>query len=165
MADVSLICGKICCGKSTFSRKLANEKNAVILSCDEIMTLFPQPEGDAAYAAVSGKVKACLLNKAAEICACGASVILDWGFWPRAERQETAAFFARLGIPTQWYYLDVPEAIWRQRIAHRNAAPGASDYFVDEGLLQKCVRLFEAPDAEETRDWIIVRSGGKADAI
>ena len=156
MAEISLICGKICCGKSTFARKLANEKNAVILSCDEIMTLFPEPEGDEAYAAVYRKVYACLLKKAAEITACGANVILDWGFWPKAERQETAAFFARQGIPAQWYFLDVPETEWRERIARRNATPGASDYFVDEGLRQKCLRLFEAPDAEETRDWIIV---------
>ncbi|MBR3019439.1 MAG: ATP-binding protein [Clostridia bacterium] len=156
MADISLICGKICCGKSTFARKLAKEKNAVILSCDEIMTLFPEPEGDEAYAAVYRKVAACLLKKAVEIIACGTNVILDWGFWPKAERKKTTAFFARLGIPVQWYLLDVPEAEWRQRIAHRNAAPGPSDYFVDEGLLQKSIRLFEAPDEEETRDWIIV---------
>ena len=44
MAAVHLICGKICVGKSTFAHTLANEKSAVILSCDEIMTLFPQPE-------------------------------------------------------------------------------------------------------------------------
>ena len=156
MADVSLICGKICCGKSTFARKLAREKNAVILSCDEIMTLFPEPEGDEAYAAVYQKVKNCLLNKAAEIAACGTNVILDWGFWQKADRQENADFFARLGIPVQWYYLEVPEAEWRQRIARRNAVPGPSDYYVDEGLLQKCIRLFETPDAEEMRDWITV---------
>ncbi|MBR5109801.1 MAG: ATP-binding protein [Clostridia bacterium] len=155
MAAVHLICGKICCGKSTFARKLAREKNAVILSCDEIMTLFPQPEGDEAYAAVSQKVKACLMNKAAEIAACGANVILDWGFWLKAERQETAAFFSHLGIFAQWYYLDIPEDVWRQRIARRNAAPGASDYYVDGGLLQKCVRRFEAPDEDETENWII----------
>ena len=65
MAAVHLICGKICAGKSTFARTLAREKNAVILSCDEIMTLFPQPEGDEAYADVSAKVKAFLLRKAA----------------------------------------------------------------------------------------------------
>ncbi len=157
MAAVHLICGKICAGKSTFARKLAREKNAVILSCDEIMTLFPQPEGDAAYAAVSEKVKAFLLRKTADIVACGADVILDWGFWQQAERAETSAYFADRGIAFGWYYLNISDARWRENIARRNAAPGPSDYFVDEGLLQKCVRRFETPGAEETRDWHIIR--------
>ena len=154
MASVHLICGKICVGKSTFAHALANEKSAVILSCDEIMTLFPQPEGDEAYAAVSAKVKAYLLQKAAEIVSSGTNVILDW---QKAERAKTAAYFARKAIPTAWHYLDIGQAQWQERIARRNAVPGPSDYYVDEGLLQKCVRLFEAPDAEEARTWHIVR--------
>ncbi len=157
MAAVYLICGKNCSGKSTLARTLAKEENAVILSCDEIMTLFPQPEGDEAYAAVSGKVKGCLLQKAADIAACGANVILDWGFWRRAERAETAAFFAGKNVPCVWYYLDIPDARWRENIARRNARPGPSDYFVDEGLMQKCLRRFEAPGAEEARGWRIIR--------
>ena len=157
MAAVHLICGKICVGKSTFAHALANEKSAVILSCDEIMTLFPQPEGDEAYAVVSMKVKAYLLQKAAEIVGSGTDVILDWGFWQKAERAETDAYFARKSIPATWYYLDIGQAQWQERIAGRNAAPGPADYYVDEGLLQKCVRLFEAPDAEEARAWHIVR--------
>ena len=157
MATVSLICGKICSGKSTFAKTLAREKNAVILSCDEIMTLFPQPEGDEAYAAVSEKVKTCLLRKAADIAACGLNVILDWGFWHKAERAETAAFFAEKNIPFFWYYLDISDARWRENIDRRNAHPGPSDYFVDEGLLQKCIRCFEVPDGEETSQWQIIR--------
>ena len=156
MAAVFLICGKICSGKSTLAQKLAKESSAVILSCDEIMTLFPQPEGDEAYAAVSEKVKACLLNKAAQIASCGANVILDWGFWRRKERAEISAFFAENQIPFTWYYLDIPDSAWRENIARRNARPGPSDYFVDEGLLQKCIRRFETPGEEETRGWRIV---------
>ena len=157
MAAVFLICGKICSGRSTLAQKLAKESSAVILSCDEIMTLFPQPEGDEAYAAVSAKVKAYLLQKAAEIVSSGTNVILDWGFWQKAERAKTAAYFARKAIPTAWHYLDIGQAQWQERIARRNAVPGPSDYYVGEGLLQKCVRLFEAPDAEEARTWHIVR--------
>ena len=157
MAAVHLICGKICAGKSTFARTLAREKNAVILSCDEIMTLFPQPEGDEAYADVSAKVKMFLLRKAAEIVGTGTDVILDWGFWQKADRTETGMYFADQVISFEWYYLDISDARWRENIARRNAAPGPSDYFADEGLLQKCVRRFEAPDAEEARDWHIIR--------
>ncbi len=37
MAKVFLICGKICCGKSTYAKRLQAENNAVLLSVDEIM--------------------------------------------------------------------------------------------------------------------------------
>ncbi|MBR3106082.1 MAG: ATP-binding protein [Clostridia bacterium] len=157
MAAVYLICGKICSGKSTLAKSLAREKSAVILSCDEIMTLFPQPDGDEAYAAVSEKVKSLLLRKAADIIACGANVILDWGFWYKAERAEIAAFFAEKRVPFSWYYLDISDARLRENIACRNAHPGPSDYFVDEGLLQKCLSRFQSPDAEEARSWQVIR--------
>ena len=37
MAKVFLICGKICSGKSTYARKLMENRQAVLLSADEIM--------------------------------------------------------------------------------------------------------------------------------
>ena len=39
MAKVYLICGKLCCGKTTYSQKLCAENDAVLLSVDE-MILF-----------------------------------------------------------------------------------------------------------------------------
>lgn len=152
---VHLICGKLCSGKSTYARTLAQQENAVILSCDEIMTLFPPIQGDAAYAEISGKVKRLLLQKAADTARCGAAVILDWGFWGKEERRATQAFFAQRSIPCQWHYLNVSDAQWRRQIARRNAAPGPSDYLVDEGLALKCLRLFEAPDEAERQGWIV----------
>ena len=47
MPKVILICGRICCGKTTYSKKLCAERNAVLLSVDEIMlSLFDQCCGD-----------------------------------------------------------------------------------------------------------------------
>lgn len=46
MAKVFLICGRICSGKSTYAKKLAEAQNAVILSADEIMlAVFGQDSG------------------------------------------------------------------------------------------------------------------------
>ena len=43
MAKVIMTCGRICCGKTTYAQKLREERNAVILSIDEItLTLFPE---------------------------------------------------------------------------------------------------------------------------
>ena len=37
MAKVIMMCGRICCGKSTYARRLRTEINAAVLSIDEIM--------------------------------------------------------------------------------------------------------------------------------
>ena len=37
MAKVILICGRICCGKTTYAHQLRKKEKAVLLSCDEIM--------------------------------------------------------------------------------------------------------------------------------
>ena len=158
MACIHLICGKICSGKSFYARALAREERAVILSCDGVMTLFPRLEGDAAYAQVSEKVKAYLLAQAVDIARCGAGVILDWGFWSKDEREKTGAFFADRQLPVQWHYLDISAERWEENIQKRNAAPGPSDYLVDEGLKQKCLANFQPPDSAEREGWRVVGS-------
>ena len=41
MAKVYLICGKLCCGKTTYSQKLCAENDAIVLSVDELtLTVF-----------------------------------------------------------------------------------------------------------------------------
>ncbi len=37
MAKVFLICGKICCGKSVYAKRLCIENKAIVLSVDDIM--------------------------------------------------------------------------------------------------------------------------------
>ena len=53
VAEVILICGKICCGKSTYAAKLLSERQAVLLSVDDglrekCLALFEPPAPDEA---------------------------------------------------------------------------------------------------------------------
>lgn len=148
MAEVYITCGKICSGKSTFARKLAAEKNAVILSCDELTKLFPPTEN---HEAVLEKVERYLLRKTEELIGCGTNVVLDWGFWTKQKRTEMTDFLEKLGISYEWHYIRVSDSQLQENIKKRNASPGESDYFVDEGLLNKCLSIFEEPDEEELK--------------
>ena len=40
MAKVILLCGKICCGKSSYAGRIRKENCAAVLSVDEIMLLL-----------------------------------------------------------------------------------------------------------------------------
>ena len=93
MAKVVLICGKICCGKTTYAQKLCAENKAVLLSVDEILlTLFGRHCGDK-HDEYTEKAKAYLLNKSLELVKCGMNTVLDWGFWKKSERKAVKEFF------------------------------------------------------------------------
>ena len=98
MAEIIALCGKICCGKTTCARRLCREKRAALLSMDEVMlALFPPYLGDR-HEEIAARVRAMLLAKAAELVGVGVNVVLDWGFWSRAGRDDLRAFCRERGI-------------------------------------------------------------------
>lgn len=91
-------------------------------------------------------------KKAVEIARAGCPVILDWGFWQRAERTAASAYYRSAGIPFEWHYVEVSDSDWQRNIAARNAAVAAgetTDYAIDAGLLEKMQSLFEPPAPEK----------------
>ena len=143
MAKVVALCGKLCAGKSTLARRLRDELPAVVLNSDELTLALPF-DHDATYPVV----RPYLWNKAVEIVRAGANVVLDFGFWSRADRDEAKAFFAAAGVVLEWRYVSVTDEEWRRNIAARNEKVRSGEensYFVDEGLAAKCLRLFEEP--------------------
>ena len=97
------------------------------------------------------------MKKAVEIVKAGCNVILDWGFWTKAERQETTKYFNQFGIDVELIYVGIVQLRWKQLIEERNNkiknGNGGSDFYVDEGLIEKLLSKFEEP----TRDEINVR--------
>lgn len=152
MAKVIMTCGRICCGKSTYARRLQAERNAVILSIDEItLTLFPEGAGEQ-HDIYAGRAEQYLLSLSLQILKAGTDVILDWGLWTRAQRDWFRAFYTERGVEYEIRYLRVDKAEWERRIRKRNAgqAEDSSAYYVDEGLLRKVESLFEEPSPDET---------------
>ena len=152
MANVVFVCGKICCGKTTYSKTFCEENNAVLLSVDEItLAVFDGDLGEKHDEYVK-RIKLYLLKKVVEIVRVSTGVVLDWGFWTKAEREFTRTFFLDNGIETEMHYLDVSDEQWQKNIRKRNAevlAGKISAYYVDDGLLEKLVSLFEMPEKDE----------------
>lgn len=152
MAKVIMICGRICCGKSTYARRLCAELGAVLLSVDEIMlAVFGQYAGEKHDEYVEN-IKRYLFCKSAELIGAGINVILDWGLWTRNERRTAREFYAARNIRCELHYINISEELWLERLCKRNAlvkAGEANEYFVDENLARKFASVFEAPDSEE----------------
>ncbi|MBP5726929.1 MAG: ATP-binding protein [Clostridia bacterium] len=159
MAKVIMTCGRICCGKTTYAQKLREERNAVILSIDELMlTLFPEGAGEM-HDTYALRTEQYLLSLSLQILRTGTDVILDWGLWTKAQRDKIRAFYTENGFESEIHYLQVSREEWERRIRKRNGTQKMekpSAYFVDEGLLRKVESLFEEPSESEVD--LIVRS-------
>ena len=120
MPKIYLICGKICCGKTTYAQILCDENNAVLLSVDEItLALFGQHCGDKHDEYVE-RTEKYLLKKSMEFINKDISVVLDWGFWTKEERNATKDFFKSRNIDCELHYIEVSDAVWKQQINKRN---------------------------------------------
>ena len=151
MAKVMLVCGKVCCGKTTYTKKL-QEKGAVLLSCDELMRLLFDEYLGEKHDAVSARVQAYLFQKSLEILNAGTDVVLDWGFWTKAGREDALRLYKEQDCAAELHYLDIDDETWRQRIEKRNANRGPYDYYVDDGLREKCLARFEPPETADV--WV-----------
>ncbi|MCH5251803.1 MAG: ATP-binding protein [Lachnospiraceae bacterium] len=159
MAKVILICGKICCGKSTYAEQLRLENKAVLLSVDEItLALFEQHIGDKHDEYVE-KTQKYLFDKSVEIIETGTNVILDWGFWMKEERDFAKEFYRSRNIECEFHYIDISDETWALRLRKRNdaiLAEETSAYFVDDNLAAKFGALFEMPDKDEIDVWVSI---------
>lgn len=124
-ATVHLLCGLPGCGKTTFARRLAVERDAVILGHDEQMVArhgTNPPEEK--FTTFAREITEALWQEAAQVVAHGRDVILDWGFWTRAERDDARRRAAEMGADAMLYLVECDDAVARARALARTAAGG-----------------------------------------
>ena len=157
MTKIIAICGKICSGKSYYSKELKIREKAVILSCDELTdVLFDNNLGDK-HDEMSKRIWKYLLKKAEDIIKTNTNVILDWGFWSNNDRNYINEYFDSKGILVEWHYINIDDKSWQKNIDERNQrilnGNGGSDYYLDEGLMKKLLSKWEEPTKEEIDIW------------
>lgn len=157
MGKIILLCGMACSGKSTYAESIRAREQAVVLSCDELMLrLFDEYMGDA-FAPAHEKVCAYLEELTLRIVAAGANVILDFGFWKRADRGAVRARLRAKGVGTELHYLPVSPNRWERNVRSRNedyAAGKPGVYFMDENMIALFPARFEPPSPEEVDVWV-----------
>lgn len=148
MADIRLIltCGLPGAGKTTLAKELARDRRAVRLTKDEWLWATGASPWDRAAGA---KVEQELWRLAQEILSLGLSVVLDFGLWARAERDQMRAVARRLGVGVELHHLHVPpDELWR-RIEVRTASPPWDREPIGRDHLDQWIAEFQAPDAGE----------------
>lgn len=148
MRDARLIltCGLPGSGKTTLAMRIARERNALRLSKDEwLWALGTSPwDGPAGE-----RVERRLWELARDVLLLDQSVVVDFGLWARAERDEMRNAARALDVGVELRFLDLPiEELWR-RVDARNASPPWCEAPIGRTDLDEWAAVFEAPDAEE----------------
>ena len=141
-----LLCGLPAAGKTTLARQLARELPAVRLCPDEWIASLGLDLRDEH---IRDRLDVRFWHLARDLLQLGQSVILESGFWLRADRDEKRLGARALGAAVELRYLDVPlNELWR-RIERRNATSEWADAPITRAELDLWASFFQPPDKVE----------------
>ena len=105
------------------------------------------------YNVFSERLNKYLTKKVGEIAQAGANVIFERGLWSKEDRKNIREYYKNKGIECEIHYVCVDDDTWKQNIIERNnridEGKGGSDFYLDEGLLEKLESKWEEPSREE----------------
>lgn len=148
--SLHFMCGKAGAGKSTLSRTLARQHDAVLISEDIwLARLFPDEMRDFDdYIRYSRRIKHIVEPLVVDLLA-HRSVVLDFPANTVRSRQWFRSIIQQAQSSHTLHYLSASNAICLSRIAHRNTERPAGSHELDEATFLRITSLFEAPSPAE----------------
>jgi len=138
-----LLCGLPASGKTTLARELADAYGAVRLSQDEWkLALGIDPFDEVLRVRLEGQ----LWVLAQRLLVLGTSVILEWGFWARSERDTMRKVARSLGAIVELRFLDAPFDELVRRVEARTANGGIP---ITANHMERYRLIFQPPTDEE----------------
>ena len=144
-------CGKMGAGKSTKSKQLALDRNAVLLSEDEwLASLYPdQIASFKDYIKFSRQLKPLVKSHVQNILCAGTNVVMDFPANTVSQRKWLKAIASEIDALHELIYLDTSEEICLKQIAQRCLEQPERAKFDTEEVFDHVTSFFEEPSAEE----------------
>ena len=145
MSELSLylVCGLPGAGKTTRSQQIVNALRVPHLAADEWVLGLGQSLVDYEFRV---QLQQCLLVHAGQLLRCGASVVIEFGSWNRAEREAIRQVAVRVGARAELHYLDAPLDELVRRVLERGGP--CADVLASQVLRLESPR-FERPTPDE----------------
>jgi predicted kinase len=143
-----LICGLPASGKSTLARRLAPKIPAIRLDKDGWVTQLGADVWDEEF---RGRLERQLWALSQDLLAHGQSVILEWGHWARAERDEKRLGARALGVGVELHFLDAPVDELIARAERRTTSGEWTASPIHRAHFERWATIFQPPDEEEIR--------------
>jgi predicted kinase len=141
-----ILCGLPGSGKTALAKRMEHAWPIVRLCCDEWMADLGIDLYDETF---RDRLETRFTRLALTLLRLGQSVVLEFGFWVRAERDQKRAEAHAIGVPIDLYYLNPPlEELWR-RLQARNAGNEHGTAPISRANLEYWATLLQVPDATE----------------
>jgi predicted kinase len=144
-------CGKMGSGKSTLSRKISQELNAILLSEDDwLSVLYPEEiKNFEDYLKYANRLKPLLKTHIRSILNSGISVVMDFPANTRNQRAWFKDIFLAEGISHRLIYLEVDDKTCLKQIAQRRETNPERSLFDTEEVFYHVTSFFQQPSADE----------------
>jgi len=144
-------CGKMGAGKSTQSKKIAIDRNAVLISEDEwLESLYPgliSTFDD--YLKFSEKLKPLVTSHIQNILRTGTNVVMDFPANTVSQRKWFKTIFSKINAPHELIYLNISDEICLKQIAKRSIEQPERASFDTEEVFNHVTGFFEEPGLDE----------------
>jgi len=138
-------------GKTTKSKKVAHDRNAVLISEDEwLESLYPgQISTFDDYLKFSRQLKPLVTSHAQNILRAGTDVVMDFPANTVSQRKWFKALYSEINAPHELIYLNVSDEICLKQIAQRRIEQPERASFDTEEVFHHVTGFFEEPGADE----------------
>ncbi len=141
------LCGKIGSGKTFVARRIRGRTGAVVFNLDELMEpLFGQTLGRERYVKALATCAEYAYSIADQVLDSGIPVVMDFGFWSKADRRAGAERFK--GRNVVFVYLPLSDDEQKRRVKARNSSTDKTYSFTIDQLSSLNAFFEEPADSE-----------------
>jgi len=148
---LTLLCGKMAAGKSTFAHVRAKETHALVISEDDWLAAhYPDQINNLQdYLTFSRLIKPFLKSHVQAILAVGTNVILDFPANTRKQRQWLLGIATEIEAEHALFYLNVSNELCLQQLSQRRTEQPERVQFDKPEVFHELNKYFEAPSDSE----------------
>ena len=146
------VAGQIGSGKTSFARKLAQEKNALFFSTDKWIANLGVPIGSHEnYAKYYNGIRDRIYEVATQALNHGVPVVFDFGVNQSKGRKGLQKFANAVGAVLEIYHITVPIEVCRERVHERNKnkPQGIFSFEFSDEDFDIISKNYDAPGADE----------------